>query len=158
MDDIDVISAQLAAMLPGLAREANTITERPRAQKMLTHNGVTMARRAWAAQAGINESVLIKRLSRGMSMEEALHREVGKYTGGRKIEDTVRAMKNAPCKDCCVKYHFSAMEFDHVRGDKLFDISKHKHYGKDKVLAEIAKCDLVCANCHRIRTHLRRST
>lgn len=24
----------------------------------------------------------------------------------------------------------------------------------ERVLAEIAKCDVVCSNCHRIRTHL----
>jgi hypothetical protein len=45
------------------------------------------------------------------------------------------------------------MQWDHVpeRGPKLFNLSR-ADYGMEKVLAEIAKCDLVCANCHAIRT------
>lgn len=61
-------------------------------------------------------------------------------------------VKNAPCVDCGRTFPPCAMDFDHVRGDKIFDVSR----GVDKtcaaVSAEIAKCDLVCACCHRIRT------
>lgn len=49
------------------------------------------------------------------------------------------------------------MDYDHVRGEKIKDISDMWAGDKDLILAEIAKCDLVCANCHRIRTHLRKS-
>jgi len=48
------------------------------------------------------------------------------------------------------------MEFDHVRGKKLFNLSKPP-YNLKRVAAEIAKCDLVCANCHRLRTASRRA-
>lgn len=47
------------------------------------------------------------------------------------------------------------MDFDHVRGVKKYNISTaifKNNYSVDRVLLEINKCDLVCSNCHRIRT------
>jgi hypothetical protein len=45
------------------------------------------------------------------------------------------------------------MEFDHVRGEKLGNVANMaRHCSIAKIDAEIAKCDLVCANCHRERT------
>ena len=46
------------------------------------------------------------------------------------------------------------MDFDHRSPeDKKFHISDIVFYNKqEEMLEEIAKCDLVCANCHRIRT------
>ena len=47
------------------------------------------------------------------------------------------------------------LEFDH-RGDKLFGVSNGlRDRAWVAVLAEMAKCDVVCANCHRRRTALR---
>ena len=62
--------------------------------------------------------------------------------------------KDVPCVDCGVKYHPAAMDFDHVYGEKLFNISKAcvRGVSKAKLIAEIAKCQIRCANCHRIRT------
>lgn len=47
-----------------------------------------------------------------------------------------------------------ALDFDHVRGEKLFSIGFARGSGKslEVILEEIAKCDVVCSNCHRIRT------
>jgi hypothetical protein len=47
------------------------------------------------------------------------------------------------------------MDFDH-REDKVEIVSRllWANAAKEKILAEIAKCDLVCSNCHRIRTFL----
>jgi hypothetical protein len=48
------------------------------------------------------------------------------------------------------------MDLDHARGDKKFTVSTSYMHVKDKVLAEeIAKCDAVCSNCHRLRTAAR---
>jgi len=47
------------------------------------------------------------------------------------------------------------MDFDHVRGAKRFHLSESEHKSKRLIKEEIRKCDLVCANCHRIRTHER---
>jgi hypothetical protein len=44
------------------------------------------------------------------------------------------------------------MDFDHVRGEKLFGIGPGvASHGLKALATEIAKCDLVCANCHRRR-------
>jgi len=52
------------------------------------------------------------------------------------------------------------MDFDHREGEeKLFNISAlnaNRWVSVAQLLAEIKKCDLVCANCHRERTHQRR--
>jgi hypothetical protein len=44
------------------------------------------------------------------------------------------------------------MDFDHVRGEKLFGIAVNMNISWERLEAEIAKCEIVCANCHRIRT------
>lgn len=46
------------------------------------------------------------------------------------------------------------MDFDHVRGVKFFNIAGGSAANRRfaSVVAETEKCDLVCANCHRIRT------
>lgn len=66
------------------------------------------------------------------------------------------AAKDKPCQDCGVKYPPCVMDFDHRPGEvKLFLVSR-RWCGKQKVADEIAKCDVVCANCHRLRTEARR--
>ena len=65
-------------------------------------------------------------------------------------------LKAKPCLDCGVKYPSCVMEFDHVRGTKSATVGRmmSRDQGLKAIMAEIAKCDLVCANCHRIRTYL----
>jgi hypothetical protein len=57
------------------------------------------------------------------------------------------------CKDCGYNKDAIALQFDHLR-DKQAAISKLVAQGasKDIVLTEMAKCEVVCANCHAIRT------
>lgn len=70
----------------------------------------------------------------------------------RKIQEAVLAFKDAPCADCGREFPSVCMDFDHVRGEKKFNVSQCKSL---KGLAdEVAKCDVVCSNCHRIRTWL----
>ena len=60
------------------------------------------------------------------------------------------------CTDCGYNAHWAALDFDHVRGEKLFTVAQQiGKVGTDKLWAEIAKCEVVCANCHRIRTQER---
>ena len=69
----------------------------------------------------------------------------------------VREIKEStPCADCNIKYPYYVMDFDHLR-DKERNVSRMSHDSGslDRIKAEIAKCELVCANCHRIRTYKR---
>lgn len=57
-----------------------------------------------------------------------------------------------PCYDCGGMFSLAAMEWDHARGVKGFNIATGLNRPLEEVVDEIAKCDLVCANCHRVRT------
>ena len=67
------------------------------------------------------------------------------------------ALKRSPCVECSGSFHPIQMDFHHRNGEeKLFPLGNSiSKYGRDRILAEIAKCDLLCANCHRLR-HLDR--
>jgi hypothetical protein len=55
------------------------------------------------------------------------------------------------CKDCGYNAHHAALEFDHIADDKVANVANLM--GQEKALwAEIAKCEVVCSNCHSIRT------
>jgi hypothetical protein len=70
--------------------------------------------------------------------------------------DVVHKAKEVPCTDCGIQYPYWIMQFDHVRGKKEFTIGQKLYCcGVKKLLAEIAKCEVVCANCHSNRTYLR---
>ena len=63
----------------------------------------------------------------------------------------VAFLREHPCVDCGESDPV-VLEFDHLR-DKKFTISKGLQDREwQSVLDEIAKCDVVCANCHRRRT------
>lgn len=62
-------------------------------------------------------------------------------------------LKKAPCTDCRKSYHSSLMEYDHVdtKRDKISEMVNGK-CSKEVILSEIARCELVCAMCHKVRT------
>lgn len=63
--------------------------------------------------------------------------------------------KDVPCMDCGEKYPHYVMDFDHRDPEKKnFNIAKSvdDNVAWQKLKDEIAKCDIVCANCHRKRT------
>jgi hypothetical protein len=59
------------------------------------------------------------------------------------------------CVDCGEKNHI-VLDFDHLH-DKKYNISRmiHDGFSWKAIQKEISKCEIVCANCHRIRTHNR---
>jgi hypothetical protein len=68
----------------------------------------------------------------------------------------IQTLKTNPCTDCAKSFPSYVMDFDHRDpSEKTLDISLmvKRMFAWETVLAEIAKCDLVCACCHRLRTY-----
>lgn len=68
----------------------------------------------------------------------------------------IREYKEAKgCMDCKGKFPYFVLDFDHRDpSQKIANINVvHSRSGWKAVWEEIDKCDVVCANCHRIRTH-----
>ena len=86
-----------------------------------------------------------------------------------RLQRLVIEAKNRPCADCKGTFPYWVMDLDH-RGDepKFFnpgsaygsswtkrDVYRRSEITEAILLAEIAKCDVVCASCHRQRGHVR---
>lgn len=68
-----------------------------------------------------------------------------------RVELLIEFFRDNPCVDCGEDDPV-VLEFDHLR-DKEFSIAKGlQDRNWQAVLDEMAKCDVVCANCHRRRT------
>jgi hypothetical protein len=78
---------------------------------------------------------------------------------------TVDAIKTARgCESCGYREHPAALDFDHIdpttkyrtrsgRIVHLSDMIKGDRYGLSTIFAEIDKCRILCANCHRVHTY-----
>lgn len=63
--------------------------------------------------------------------------------------------KDVPCIDCGRSYPPYVMDFDHL-GDKLCNVSTLSEFSSFTAFKKEAdKCEVICSNCHRIRTHRR---
>lgn len=70
--------------------------------------------------------------------------------------EIVALKESEPCEDCHRYFPAYVMDYDHRDPTtKIATISKITKEAKTvaEVWDELDKCDLVCANCHRIRTH-----
>lgn len=75
----------------------------------------------------------------------------------KEFRDRLSAIKErSGCKDCGISNHI-ILDFDHIK-DKKYNVSQmiRDGFSWKAILKEIEKCEVVCANCHRIRTHKRR--
>ena len=65
-------------------------------------------------------------------------------------------LKTHPCIECG-ETNPIVLDLDHrdptEKHGSLADLTTRKHWSVERILAEIAKCDVRCANCHRIKTH-----
>jgi hypothetical protein len=70
----------------------------------------------------------------------------------------IAEFKNKPCMDCKMPYPSFVMDLDHREGEiKIENLAKMiARYSWNTILEELKKCDVVCSNCHRIRTHNRK--
>lgn len=65
----------------------------------------------------------------------------------------IRNLKNdVPCWDCGIAYPYYVMQFDHVTGAKLFNLSEGPRRSMSEIDEEASKCQIVCSNCHAERT------
>lgn len=64
------------------------------------------------------------------------------------------------CKDCGYRENPYALQFDHISDDKKDSVSNliRSDYSWETILVEINKCEVVCANCHAIRTQNRKTS
>jgi|ERR1700690_90976 len=77
-----------------------------------------------------------------------------------KQREIINKLKSFPCIDCKGIFNSWQMDFDHIPGkNKKASISQMvgEGYSNAEIQKEIDKCDLICANCHRNRTHFRKT-
>lgn len=71
------------------------------------------------------------------------------------IKQLVRQAKAKPCMDCGMQYPYCVMDFDHqpeFEKRSAVSMMENGRYNMQRVVEEIAKCQVVCSNCHRLRT------
>lgn len=77
----------------------------------------------------------------------------------KQVREDMRAWvaeyKTHPCVDCGIEYPHYVMDLHHRDpSTKINEVSKLVLRGNWSLLiSEAEKCDILCANCHRIRTH-----
>lgn len=78
---------------------------------------------------------------------------VANYAKRRKV---INRLKDKPCMDCGGTFPLVCMQFDHRDPSAKLDKISNLVGTLRIALAEIEKCDVVCANCHAIRTERQR--
>lgn len=67
---------------------------------------------------------------------------------------TIKSITISVCCLDCGEKDIRVLEFDHVKDTKINDVSSlvWRACSIQTIKNEINKCEVVCANCHRIRT------
>lgn len=71
------------------------------------------------------------------------------YQQGRRTKINEIKLRTG-CAHCGYNKHPSALQFNHIKGTKNFNISQDPKRKWEDILSEIAKCEVLCANCHSI--------
>ena len=93
--------------------------------------------------------------------DETFRKALEKFSGRSrryKAAFYVNELKSAPCSDCKQTFDPVCMDFDHLpEFKKKYDIARMTAKGLSiqRIGEEIKKCELVCSNCHRLRTKKR---
>lgn len=74
----------------------------------------------------------------------------------RNREFLVALKESSPCMDCGEFYPYYVMHFDHIyeKNASVAQLSR-ACVSLERLQQEIDNCELVCSNCHAIRTHER---
>jgi hypothetical protein len=76
----------------------------------------------------------------------------------KRLRTILLKIKQRPCQDCRGTFHPWVMELDHrdgtIKEAAVADLVS-KGCTDARLLEEVEKCDVVCANCHRMRTYRR---
>jgi 5-methylcytosine-specific restriction endonuclease McrA len=74
----------------------------------------------------------------------------------RGIRELVMLIKEIiPCADCGQNYPYYVMDFDHINNKTTNINALVERCSIEKLEEEMANCELVCSNCHRVRTYNR---
>ena len=76
-----------------------------------------------------------------------------RYIARRHWIDSVKVLSG--CVDCGIWGPPEVLTFDHIRGEKKFGVGTSWNQGRVALEEEMDKCEIVCANCHAIRTKSR---
>lgn len=72
-------------------------------------------------------------------------------------KELVEKAKAKPCADCGGVFDPVSMDFDHVDGARKFLVSSAWRWKSTEAIEEeLKKCEVVCSNCHRVRTKVRK--
>ena len=88
-------------------------------------------------------------LVRNSDMSEWLDKRIDNREKATRFIDSLK--RDGKCQRCGFK-KAAALDFHHVWDEKDYSISEMRRNGMDldKIRAEIDKCILLCANCHRL--------
>lgn len=116
---------------------------------------ISARHKAWRVRTGRGAAQLAR-----LAAWRAAHPAEVRKSQGMLVERNrvlIENQKKRPCTDCGIQYDPFVMEFDHVRGEKAAGLAWMATHtvALTKVIEELQKCDVVCANCHRLRTKKR---
>ena len=100
---------------------------------------------------GCSKGTIAYHLGQGQKEKTRARTTRSRTLAKRKIWDI---KEESGCIDCGEKYPHYMLEFDHLpQFEKTGSPTQIVHlYSWEKAMQEISKCDIVCANCHKIRT------
>jgi hypothetical protein len=77
----------------------------------------------------------------------------------REIRQWLNDLKGTMKCERCPVTDFRCLDFHHHSDDKEFNIGNAVRFGmaRETILTEIAKCEVICSNCHRIETWQRKN-
>jgi hypothetical protein len=134
---------------------ANRDLERYRDKERARSNKLAAGRRWYARNAKTKLAKVCEKRKTDPRYAAMLRGSVKRHRDENRVK--IERLKVAPCLDCNECFPPECMDFDHRDPKtKRMNIAALIGCRLDKILAEIAKCDLICANCHRIRTRRRR--